>query len=115
MKNRIIIVVTVAVLGVALGYLGGFIQFTNESTHGAEHSSWNHEWIMLPALPGILISSSTSPVDYQLTEHWIQDKHSMAFWNGLVFAVLAMPPALLIRRKRKTSNSERLSVRRSAH
>ena len=110
MKNRIVIVAAVAVFGVALGYIGGFIQFTNESSHGAEQSSWHHEWIMLPALPGILISSSTSPVDYQLTEHWVQDKHSMAFWNGLVFAVLAMPPVLLIRRKRRTSNNELESI-----
>jgi hypothetical protein len=99
MKKRIVIVAVLAVLGVALGYLGGFIQFKNESSHGADYSSWNHEWMIMPALPGILVSSALSPFDYQLTEHWIQDKHSIAIWNGTLFAVLALPPALLIKRR----------------
>ena len=106
MKKRILIVTVIAVLGIALGYLGGFVQFKNESIHGSEYSSWNHEWLTLPSLPGLLITSSLSPVDYQLTQHWNQDKHGTAFWNGLVFAVLALPPTLLIGRKRKTSNNE---------
>ena len=103
MKGRIVIVAVVAILGAILGYLGSFIQFKNESAHGSEYSSWEHEWLMFPALPGVLISSALRPFDYQLTQHWTLDKHGIALWNGLVFAVLAVPPTLLIRRKRKAS------------
>ena len=101
-----IIVIAITVLGTALGYLGGFVQFKNESTHGSQYSSWEHEWLIMPALPGILISSTLRPFDYQLTEHWSQDKHSTAFWNGVLFGMLALTPALLIKKKRKTSNKQ---------
>jgi hypothetical protein len=62
---------------------------------------------MLPALPGILISSILCPYDYRLTEQWSRDKHSTAVWNGLVFAALTLPPAVLIKRRRKASNRDR--------
>lgn len=38
-------------IGVGLGYLGGFIHL-NETHHGSQYSSWEHEWLMLPALDG---------------------------------------------------------------
>jgi hypothetical protein len=106
MKRRIPIMAGVAMIGVGLGYLGGFIQFLNETHHGSQYSSWEHEWLMLPALPGILISSILCPYDYRLTEQWSRDKHSTAVWNGLVFAALTLPPAVLIKRRREASNND---------
>lgn len=100
MRKRIASLTGVILLGMVLGYLGGFIQYRNESRHGSQYSNWEHEWLMIPALPGILVSSILGQHDYQLTEHWIQHRHSMAAWNGLVFAVLAAAPVLLIKRTR---------------
>lgn len=110
MKRRTVIVIAVALLGAALGYLGGFVQFKNESTHGSEYSSWEYEWLIIPAYPGILISSAFRTFDYQLTEQWIQDKHNTAIWNGVLFAVLALTPALLIKRSQKKSNTKNHTI-----
>ena len=89
MKKYVIIVVCAATVGLAFGYLGAFIEGWNESSHGAEYSSWKYDWLTYPALPGFIISTILHQSDYQLTEQWIENKHEVAILNGLAFAVVA--------------------------
>ena len=98
-KTLVITCLLTALLGVMLGYLGAYVEYANERDHRANYSEWKHEWLCMPALPGILIAFSFREYDYGFEEAWHLDKHKIAFWNGVVF----LPLGLLAGLRRRTS------------
>lgn len=96
-KKIVIGCVLAGLVGILLGYVGAYIEYSNERDHGTTYSQWRGEWIGLPALPGMLIARRLRQYDYQLTEAWTLDKHRIALVNGLCYLPLGL--AAMMRRK----------------
>jgi hypothetical protein len=90
LARAIAILIVFADLGLAFGYLGGYIEFYNDMHHGGTGRECEFEWLALPGLPGALIAQSRQEWDYQLGEAWYLDKHSMALWNSLCYTILGL-------------------------
>ena len=74
--------------GLALGYIGEYARFLNESRCGAEYSSYKHAWLQAAAIAGHMTQSVLWGKDYQLTEAWLLHKHRIAIFNAAFFVLL---------------------------
>jgi hypothetical protein len=87
-----------ALRGAALGYLGNWLHESyNVERYGASYGRYEHEWVSVFALPGVLVDIRLYERDYRLGEQWLLGLHSVALYNALAYLMLTVTVAALLR------------------
>ena len=74
-------------IGALLAVVGLAICDHNVGEHGASYSSYQHEWLALPAAPGMIVTEAREGIDFRLGE--IQyHKPFVIGWNMLVYGAI---------------------------
>lgn len=90
------VVVVATLLGLLAAVVGLAIENRNVEQHGVEYSSYQFDWLVLGALPGIFVTEARQGVDFQVGEHMLHQP-AVIGWNSLVYGAVAAGTFFLIR------------------